>query len=293
MPYYHLVFTLPHDFNGWVRLHPEGIYKLLFQAAWQTLKAFSKIHKRFKGQLGITCVLHTWGQNLSQHIHLHCLVPGIALSQDKQHIELAKSKDLYPISALRKKYRGKLVSLIRQAYQAGQLHRIKDKQEVKSVLNTVMKKDWVIYIKPYLKKPEIILKYLSRYTYRIALSNQRLISVDEKTVCFRYKDYADDDQIKPMELGGVEFLRRYLQHVLPKGFMRIRHYGFLANPIRKKRLAILRQLLLTLEGIKSRPKPEKPVVEHPEPQDCPKCMTGKMTRIIPILPIKVKRRCWD
>jgi len=215
--YYHLVFTLPHDFNGWVKLHPEILYKLLFQAAWQTLKAFSKIHKRFKGQLGITCILHTWGQNLSQHVHLHCLVPGIALSPDKQHIELAKSKYLYPISALRKKYRGKLVSLIRQAYQEGQLPRIKDPQEVKTVLDTAMKKEWVIYIKPYLKNPETILTYLSRYTYRIALSNQRLVSVDEKTVGFRYKDNADDDQLKTMNLEGVEFLRRYLQHVLPKG----------------------------------------------------------------------------
>ena len=293
VPYYHLVFTLPHEFNGWARLHAEALYKVLFQAAWQTLKAFSTQHKRFNGQLGLTGVLHTWGQNLSQHIHLHCLVPGIALSPDKQHIELAKGKYLYPISALRKKYRGKLVSLIRQVYEAGELHRIKAPQAVKTVLNTVMKKDWVIYIKPYLKKPETILTYLSRYTYRIALSNQRLVSVDEETVSFRYKDYADGDKQKTLELEGVEFLRRYLQHVLPKGFMRIRHYGFLANPIRKKRLALLRQLLVTLEGIKSRLKSEKSKVVANQEQDCPKCMTGKMTRIIPIAAVKVKRRCWS
>ena len=169
------------------------------------------------------------------------------------------------------------MNLIHQVYTDGQLHQIKASQEVKTVLNTVMKKDWVIYIKPYLKKPETILAYLSRYTYRIALNNQRLVSMDEETVSFRYKDYADNnDKMKTMPLDGVEFLRRYLQHVLPKWFMRIRHYVFLANLIRKKRLALLRQLLVILEGSKSRLKLEKSKVVSNQAQDCPKCMTGKM-----------------
>lgn len=293
VPYYHLVFTLPHELNGWARLHPDKIYRLLFQAAWQTVSAFSKTHKKLNGQLGLTAVLHTWGQNLSQHIHLHCLVPGIALSMDKQQIALAKGKYLYPISGLKKVFRGKVVSLIRKAYEAGQLVRIEHPLEVKTILDTLMKKQWAIYIKPYLKKPETILNYLSRYTYRIALSNRRLISMNSETVSFRYKDYTDNNKQKVMELDGVEFLRRFLQHVLPKGFMRIRHYGFLANPVRKKRLPLLREKLSELTVIKA--KAQQTILKETidEVFECPKCQTGILSRIIPILPIKVKRRCWS
>lgn len=123
--YYHVIFTLPHEFNGWIRLHPDVMYKLLFMCVWQTLKGFSKKNKRLNGQLGVTCVLHTWGQNLSQHVHLHCLIPGITLSDNQKQIELAKGKYLYPHKALQRKYRGKFVSLVRQAYQAGELFRLK------------------------------------------------------------------------------------------------------------------------------------------------------------------------
>lgn len=288
VPYYHTVFTLPHEFNAWVRLHPDVIYKLIFQAVWQTLKAFSEHHRRFKGQLGITCVLHTWGQNLSQHVHLHCLIPGIRLSEDKQSFELIQGKYLYPIKALQRKYRGKLVSLIRQAYQRGELFRIKNTREIKTILDQVMKKTWVIYIKPYLKNPDTILKYLSRYTYKIAISNQRLISINKKQVTFQYKDYRDGKN-KVMTLEGVEFLRRFLQHVLPKGFMRIRHYGFLANSVRKKRLDIIRKLMGEMEGAEIKHPAEKPKDINPKAQLCPKCHEGHLNIIIPIK--KVKRRC--
>jgi len=290
--YYHVVFTLPHEFNGWVRLHPKVMYNLIFMCVWQTLNAFSKKHKRLKGQLGVTCVLHTWGQNLSQHVHLHCLIPGMTLSDDKQHIELAKGKYLYPIKALQRKYRGKFVSLVRQAYQAGELFRIKQPQEVKKVLNQVMQKTWVIYIKPYLKNPETIIQYLSRYTYKIAISNQRIISVDEQTVKFSYKDYNDGDKYKVMPLKGVEFLRRFLQHVLPKGFMRIRHYGFLANSVRKKRLEIIRQLLGISNGLAvsgSQVKIKLQLEKYKEDKICPSCHVGHMRIFMYIK--KVKRRC--
>lgn len=286
VPYYHTVFTLPHEFNAWVRLHPEVIYKLIFQAVWQTLKAFSRNHKRFKAQLGITCVLHTWGQNLAQHVHLHCLIPGIRLSEDKQSLKLIQGKYLYPIRALQRKYRGKLVSLMRQAYQSGELFRIKNSQEIKTILDQVMKKTWVIYIKPYLKKPETILKYLSRYTYKIAISNQRLVSINEKQVTFKYKDYRDGKN-KVMVLDGVEFLRRFLQHVLPKGFMRIRHYGFLANSVRKKYLDIIRQLMGEMEAVEIKP-PSKSKDINPKEPLCPKCHKGHLTIIMQLK--KVKRR---
>ena len=287
--YYHTVFTLPHEFNAWVRLHPKVMYNIIFTCVWQTLKAFSEQHRKPKGQLGVTCVLHTWGQNLSQHVHLHCLIPGLSLSPDKQSVELVNGKYLYPIKALQRKYRGKLVSLVRQAYQAGELFRIKQPQQVKQVLDEVMKKTWVIYIKPYLENPQTILQYLSRYTYKIAISNQRIISVNQQGVTFSYTDYADNDKRKVMHLEGVEFLRRFLQHVLPRGFMRIRHYGFLANSVRKKRLESIRQLLDNLQGIKIKLKSENPKNALSTKQIlCPKCQQGEMHIIMHLK--KVKRR---
>lgn len=297
VPYYHTVFTLPHEFNGWVRLHPQVMYNILFTSVWQTLKAFSMQHRKSKGQLGVTCVLHTWGQNLSQHVHLHCLIPGLTLSLDKQHVNQATKRRLnregqylYPIKALQRKYRGKLVSLVRQAYQAGELFRIKQPQQVKQILGEVMKKTWVIYIKPYLENPQTILQYLSRYTYKIAISNQRIISVNPQGVKFSYTDYADNDKRKVMQLDGVEFLRRFLQHVLPKGFMRIRHYGFLANSVRKKRLDVIRQLLGCFQSIDLKSKPETTHDYSPKVQIlCPKCQQGYMAIILHFK--KVKRRC--
>jgi len=289
VPYYHTVFTLPHEFNGWVRLHPKVMYNIIFTSVWQTLKAFSQQHRNPKGQLGVTCILHTWGQNLSQHVHLHCLIPGLTLSLDKQHIESSKGKYLYPIKALQRKYRGKLVSLVRQAYQGGELFRIKQPRQVKQVLDEVMKKTWVIYIKPYLENPQTILQYLSRYTYKIAISNQRLLSVNAQGVKFSYTDYADNDKRKVMQLDGVEFLRRFLQHVLPKGFMRIRHYGFLANSVRKKRLEMIRQLLGHFQSIKLKIKSENTHDSSFKEQSlCPKCQKGYMAIILHLK--KVKRR---
>jgi hypothetical protein len=147
---------------------------------------------------------------------LHCLIPGLTLSPDQQAIQCAQGNYLYPIKALQRKYRGKLVSLVRQAYQGGELFRIKKPQQVKQILDEVMKKTWVIYIKPYLENPETIVQYLSRYTYKIAISNQRIIKVNAQGVTLSYTDYADNDKKKVMHLEGVEFLRRFLQHVLPK-----------------------------------------------------------------------------
>lgn len=183
--YYHLVFTLPHEFNAWCQLHPKVMYGLLFKAVWQTLSRFSRAHKRLRGQLGITGVLHTWGQNLQRHAHLHCLIPGVALKPGHDAVETTQSDYLYPVNALKKVYRGKLVSLVREAYQQGKLFRITRANELDTTLATVMAKDWSVYIKPHLKKPETVVKYLSRYTYRIAISDQRIVKVDAQAVTFR------------------------------------------------------------------------------------------------------------
>jgi hypothetical protein len=288
--YYHLVFTLPHEFNAWCQLHPKEIYSLFFKAIWQTLSLFSNKHKRLRGQLGITCVLHTWGQNLQQHIHVHCLIPGLAIKEGCKAIEITRSDYLYPVNALKKVFRGKMVSLFREAYQQGQLFRITQSNEVSSILDQVMGKTWSIYIKPYLEHPETVVKYLSRYTYRIAISNTRIIKVDEKCVYFHWKDYANNNRKKIMKLDGVEFLRRFLMHVLPGGFMRIRHYGFLANCVRQVRLKLARQLL-KITGIQPN---VTPVVKPPEPERqaclCPSCHQGNMQSLYQILSLKQRRQ---
>ena len=274
--YYHLVFTLPHELNAWCQLHPKTMYRLFFKAVWQTLSQFSNTHKGLHGQLGVTCVLHTWGQNLQQHIHLHSLIPGVALKSNKRAVETTKRDYLYPVNALKKVFRGKMVSLIREAYRQGELFRITHSNDISTVLDKVMSKVWSIYIKPYIENPKTVVKYLSRYTYRIAISNYRIIKVDKESVYFHWKDYADNNKKKIMKLSGVEFIRRFLMHVLPSGFMRIRHFGFLANCVRKVRIDCLRKLL-SLAGLKhiitikeKQVEPEKMLCA------CPSCHQGVM-----------------
>ncbi len=267
--YYHVVFTLPHELNGWVQLHPDIIYALLFKVIWKTLKAFGADPKRLNGKLGMTAVLHTWGQNLSQHVHLHCLIPGGALD-DNQQWQMAKSNYLFPVKALSRHYRGNLVSALRKAANEGKLNRVTNKDEVDQILNALMQKDWVVYSKHCLNRTDSIIGYLARYTHRIAISNQRIIDIQNDEVRFRYKDYRDNRQ-KVMGLHYSEFIRRFLLHVLPKGLMRIRHYGLLANRCRKTSLKIIRKILAA-------PAPEKPQDESNETATypCPKCKRGQL-----------------
>ncbi len=267
--YYHLVFTLPHELNGWVQLHPDIIYNLLFQAVWKTLKAFGADRKRLHGQLGLTAVLHTWGQNLSQHVHLHCLIPGGALGEG-QHWHPAKSNYLFPIQALSRHYRGNLVSALRCSADKGQLKRVTHSDEVDRVLNQLMQKDWIVYSKPCINRTDSVIAYLAGYTNRIAISNQRIISIDKNQVQFSYKDYRNN-QSKIMALDCNEFIRRFLMHVLPKGLMRIRHYGWLANRCRKASLQIIRQILAT-----PAPATAVNVADLVLTYPCPKCRKGQL-----------------
>ena len=249
-PYFHLVFTLPHELNGWVRLHPRIIYRALFASAWETLNTLGQDPKRLNGQLAATTVLHTWGQNLSQHVHLHCLIPGGAIDKTGRW-HSAKSNYLFPVRVLSRLFRGKMVSKLRVASNDEQLSRITNEGEIKKQLNALMEKEWVVYGKPCLHKADTVVRYLSRYTRKIAMSESRLMAIDEDSVTFRYQDYRDD-QHKVMTLTGTEFLRRFLQHVLPHGFMRIRHFGWLANACRKKKLPEVRQAIAAAQRTPSR-----------------------------------------
>jgi hypothetical protein len=238
VPYFHLIFTLPHALNGWMRLHPEVIYRCFFQSVWETLNTFGHDPKRLDGQLGATCVLHTWGQNLSQHVHIHCLIPGGAFGGDQQW-HPAKSNYLFPVKAVSRMFRRVMLKALRKAEASGEFYRVTNSLEADFLFTTLAQKTWVVYSKACLQRAETIVDYLSRYTHRIAISNSRIVGITEKTVSFRYTDYRDGKK-KVMTLSGVEFLRRFLQHVLPKGFMRIRHYGYLANACRKKMLILIR-----------------------------------------------------
>ncbi len=276
--YYHLVFTLPHELNGWMQLHPEEIYASLFQCVWKTLKSFAADPKRLNGKLGMTAVLHTWGQNLSQHVHLHCLIPGGALSEDQQWHE-ARSSYLFPVRALSACFRGKMVSALRACARHGKLARITRANEIDSVLNQLMQKDWVVYSKHCLNHTDSIIGYLARYSHRTAISNQRLMGIDKDRVTFSYKDYRDNKS-KSMTLAPAEFIRRFLMHVLPKGLMRIRHYGLLSNRCRKNALQIIRKILT---------KPADTTVKakkvEPPTYPCPICHQGYLVYIEKLAPV--------
>jgi hypothetical protein len=269
--YHHLVFTLPDTLNGWVEVHPQEVYALLFETVWATLSAFGTDPKRLDGQLGMTAVLHTWGQTLVRHVHLHCLVPGGAITAGGAW-HPAKSTYLFPVRALSRHFRGGFVSRLRRAFEAGLLPRVQDRGEVDRVLKALMGTEWVVYSKPCLGRTETVVDYLGRYSHRIALSDSRLLSFDGESVDLAYKDYRDGGK-KVMTLTGEELVRRFLLHVLPKGFMRVRHFGFLANRCRARRLSEIRT------GLEAPPPQAAEAKEETVPFDgypCPKCRKGRM-----------------
>ena len=240
MTYYHLVFTLPSELNGWVSCYPAVIYRILFESVWRTLSSFGQNKKRLNGQLGMLSVLHTWGQTLARHVHLHCLVPGGALGSDGKW-RTAKSNYLFPVKALSRHYRGAFVSRLREAKQEGLLDKIPD-DKFNQTLNQLMTKRWVVYTKAATYGHDKLIDYLGRYTRRIALTPHRLIKLSENEVHLKYKDYRDGKN-KVMRLSSEELLRRYALHILPKGFMRVRYFGFLANAVRAEKLQDIRRAL--------------------------------------------------
>jgi hypothetical protein len=274
--YHHVVFTLPSTLNGWIEVHPKALYDLLFETVWATLSAFGSDPKRLDGQLGMTAVLHTWGQTLTRHVHLHGLVPGGAFSTCGEW-HPAKSTYLFPVRALSRHVRGGFVSRLRRAVEAGRLPRLTDPGEIDRVLDTLMRTEWVVYSKPCLVHAETVVDYLGRYSHRTALGDSRLLGFDGQDVELSYKDYRDGDRRKVMTLSGEELLRRFLLHVLPKGFMRVRHFGFLANRCRARRLPEIRAAIAAPTATAS-PAGER----HEEPTwtfdgyPCPSCRTGRL-----------------
>ena len=269
--YFHVVFTVPDKLNGLFLHDPQGMYKLLFKAAWGTIAQFGLV--KFHGDTGMIAVLHTWGQNLSLHPHVHCIVPGggIDFSGRWKPVKIsAKGKAyLFPVENLSRVYRGKFMAAL-------QRHLPQEKPFIRELYKT----DWVVYAKEPFAGPDQVVEYLGRYTHKVAISNHRFRSVDESGVQFSYQDYRDNRK-KQMKLSGVEFLRRFSQHILPKGFVRIRHYGLLSAG----RRALLKQLQRKL-GVPVPEKKEKKdwkqlCREHLgyDPDSCPACGQGRMVVI--------------
>lgn len=282
-PYYHLVFTLPSALNGWIQLHPEVLYRTLFAAAWYTLKTFAADPKRLGGQLGMTAMLHTWGQTLTQHVHLHCLVPGGAFTEQGSW-KAAKSHYLFPVRALSRHFRGHMVSRLRALFKANALNRI-TASEVAPRLDEVMDKEWVVFSRPCERSTRQVVNYLARYSHRTAISNHRLLSMDEDSINFRYKDYRDQDKQKVMSLSHEEFIRRFLLHVLPKGLMRIRHFGYLANCCRKRRLPDIRRAIAeATTAEQTQAVPENPTGVGVTSWPCPDCQVGRLYSVGEIAP---------
>ncbi len=232
----------------------------------------------------MTAVLHTWGQTLSQHVHLHCLVPGGAL-QANGHWKAARSNYLFPVKALSRHFRGKMVSLLRRSAKDGELHRVTNPGEIDAVLDVLMGKTWTVYTKPCLNHANTVVTYLARYTHRIAITNARVLAVDDEGVVIRYKDYRDGDRSKTLRLGGEEFVRRYLLHILPKGLMRIRHFGYLANRCRQVKLDQIRSALAIVEKSPTDKEgiPEIGKSDYP----CKQCRRGRLYLVVEILPTRI------
>src|SRR5216683_2205511 len=281
--YFHVVFTLPAEVADIAFQNKALVYDLLFRAASQTMLTIAADPKHLGARIGITAVLHTWGSALTHHPHVHMIVPGGGLALDSARWIAARSDFLVHVDVLRRLFRGKLMAMLVDAHDAGRLKffnthaGLADRRAFKRFIAPLRHIKWVVHCKAPFAGPEQVLRYLSRYTHRVAISNRRLVTADDAGVSFRWKDYRIEGpgRWKTMTLTPHEFIRRFLMHVLPKGFHRIRHYGLLASANRAANIARARKLL----AVPSRPKePEAPAAaDQPRvlPRPCP-CCGGRM-----------------
>ena len=286
--YFHLVFTLPHELNRLILGNKKILLGLLFKAVSETLLEFGQ--SRFGGTVGIIAVLHTWDQKLQDHFHLHCLVPSGALSFDRSRWTAARKNFLFPVKALSLVFRGKFLDLLQRACEKGKI------PAANNEIKASRQKSWVVYAKKPFGSPQTVLDYLGRYTHRVALSNDRILQVENGEVTLSYRDRKDGDRKKTMALAAQEFIRRFLLHVLPDGFMRIRHFGFLANRSKKQALAQCRNLLKFDPALSQRSdQSAKDLLRKLTGVDlsrCPCCHQGTMLTIAD-LPARSSFPRWD
>jgi hypothetical protein len=300
--YYHVVFTLPSEISELALANPAILYDLLMRSAAATLRSVAANPKHLGACIGVLMVLHTWGQNLHHHPHVHCVVTGGGLSCDRDgkidatpHWVSCRPGFFLPVRVLSHVFRGEFLAGLGTAFEQGRLRlpaclqRLAEPGSRSAWCAALAARDWVVYAKPPFGGPDKVLKYLARYTHRVAISNARLLDMNDGRVSFRYKDYADANKQKTMTLTADEFLRRFVQHVLPKGFVKVRHYGLLANRQRAARLAECRRLLLVEKVAEVLSNAAEPAVEPVEPRCCPNCGSRRLCyRELPAESVPVK-----
>jgi len=295
--YFHNVFTLPHELNPIVLCNKRVVFDILFQSVSETLLEFGRNPDNgLGGKLGFIAILHTWSQTLLDHFHLHCVIPAGALSLDETCWLSGRKDFLFPVKALSKVFRGKFTCLLKKAYEKkellfpGNTETLGAQKEFSRLVEELKEKDWVVYSKKPFAGPKKVLDYLGRYTHRVAISNHRIVAVENGRVSFQYRDRKDKDTIKIMTIEAIEFIRRFLLHVIPDGFMRIRHYGFLANRCKNQALSRLRMFFGLAEESREQEPVEKTLQELMleltgiNINKCPKCNQG-IIRVITELPV--------
>jgi len=286
--YYHVVFTLPHLLNSLCLSNPKHLYDLLFKSAWRTLDTLARDPKWIGGQSAATMILHTWSQKMVLHPHLHCIVPDGALSKDGhwQFPKRGNGNFLFPVLAMNKVFKAVFMKGLKnlianeELILPNDLH--KDRRLVKKLLDQLYQKDWVVYTKKPFAGVNHVIDYLGRYSHRVAITNHRIVDINDKTVSFIYKDYKDGAKKKVMTLDGEEFIRRFCLHILPPGFRKVRQYGFTSNAskaksLNKARLALGQRLVILL--VRKERKELAKLRIFGESDKCPSCKTGKMETI--------------
>ena len=274
-PYVHVVFTLPPQLASLALQNKKVIYGLLLRASAETLLEVARNPRHLGAEIGFFSVLHTWNQKLQLHPHVHCVIPSGGLAPDHTRWIRSRPRFFLPIQVLRRVFRGKFVAGLKSAFERGQLHlssnlaALAQPKIFASWLRPLFRKDWIVYCKPPFGGPEYVLHYLGRYTHRVAISNHRLVSFDDCQVTFRWRDSADNNKQKLMTLSVDEFLRRFLLHLLPKGFVRIRHFGFLAN---RRRVEFLPLCFAAFASVAMQSQPKTSTIQDLRPLWlCPEC----------------------
>jgi hypothetical protein len=295
VPYFHVVFTVPEEIAAIALQNKEVVYAILFHATAETLRTIAADPKHLGAEIGFFAVLHSWGQNLQFHPHLHCVVPGGGPSLDGDRWVYCRPDFFLPVRVLSRLFRRLFLESLRKAFDSGKLQffgtlePLHDRSAFTRHLALLKEREWVVYAKAPFAGPGQVLDYVGRYTHRVAISNNRLLDIENNQVRFRWKDYRGGDQVKTMTLTADEFIRRFLLHVLPNGFRRIRYYGFLGNRHRQEKLAVCRRMLGMEVAESAESPPNKDYRDSYEDltghslRQCPQCQRGAMV-VVQILP---------
>ena len=285
--YFHVVFTIPDTLNSMVYQNQKVLYTLLFKSIAETLVELASDKKYLGAKLGFTSVLHTWGQNLMHHPHIHCIVPGGGLSLANKWVN-SRKKFFIPVKVLSRKFRGKFLHYLKQLYYQDKLEFhgsqkfLSNDTDFETLLSSLYSKEWIVYCKAPFKDATCVVEYLGRYTHRVAISNNRIIGIENGNVTYKWRDYKDSSKCKLMTISSDEFIRRFLIHILPSGFMKIRHYGLLGNRNKTTKLKICKQLTNTPVLLKEKASTLQ-LIERITGKDlskCPHCGSDKLSRFM-------------